>query len=149
MSVNFHRVFFEFKINLWIEFVIVLKNVRQSLGSRKNIIEYDGQERPVSLNYISNKIVCLPQNGIPSGDHCPLSQTRRAGPNSSNPRSHVYVAIVPLSSDSSENSTVLWAGEPGKLHGCAVIVKSRRKKFVFLLECCTAVVKMWLFFHMK
>lgn len=73
-------------------------------------------------------MLCLPQNGIPSGDHCPLSQTRRAGPNSSNPRSHVYVAIVPLSSDSSENSTVLWAGEPGKLHGCAVIVNEKEEE---------------------
>lgn len=62
---------------------------------------------------------CLPQNGIPSGVHCPLSHKRRAGPNNSKPRSHVYVAIVPLSIESFENSTLLWAGEPGKLHDWA------------------------------
>lgn len=72
----------------------------------------------------------LPQNGMPSGVHCPLSQTRRDGPSSSKPRSHVYVAIVPLSIESSENSTVLWAGEPGKLHECAANEKEsiKRKK---------------------
>lgn len=68
-----------------------------------------------------------PQNGIPSGVHCPLSHTRRAGPSSSNPRSHVYVAIVPLSNDSSVNSTVLWAGDPGKLHDCAIRIKKKRE----------------------
>lgn len=66
-----------------------------------------------------NSWVHLPQKGMPSGVHWPLSQTRRAGPNSSKPRSHVYDAIVPLSIESSENSTWLCAGEPGKLHDCA------------------------------
>lgn len=60
-----------------------------------------------------------PQNGMPSGIHCPLSHTRRAGPNSSKPRSHVYDATVPLSSASSEKITLLCAGEPGKLHDFA------------------------------
>lgn len=62
------------------------------------------------------KIVDLPQNGIPSGVHWPLSHTRRAGPSSSKPRSHEYDATVPLSSVVSENMTELCAGEPGKLH---------------------------------
>ena len=37
----------------------------------------------------------LPQNGIPSGVQLPWSHTRRAGPRSSKPRSHVYDAIAP------------------------------------------------------
>jgi hypothetical protein len=53
---------------------------------------------------------------MPSGVQLPLSQARRAGPSSSKPRSHEYEATAPLLSDSSENVTVLWAGEPGKLH---------------------------------
>lgn len=71
---------------------------------------------------------------MPSGIHCPLSQTRRAGPNSSNPRSHVYEATVPLSSASSENITLLCAGEPGKLHDCAAWEMERDKKKMLLLR---------------
>lgn len=65
---------------------------------------------------------------MPSGVHRPLSQTRRDGPNSSKPRSHVYDAIVPLSIESSENSTWLCAGEPGKLHDCAAKWKKEQTK---------------------
>lgn len=61
-------------------------------------------------------IVYSPQNGMPSGVQLPLSQTLRAGPSSSKPRSHEYEATAWLLSVSSENVTVLWAGEPGKLH---------------------------------
>lgn len=64
---------------------------------------------------------------MPSGVHRPLSQTRRDGPNSSKPRSHVYDAIVPLSIESSENSTWLCAGEPGKLHDCAAKCEERKE----------------------
>lgn len=74
----------------------------------------------------------LPQNGIPSGAHWPLSQTLRAGPSSSKPRSHEYDATVPLSSDVSENVTVLCAGEPGKLHDWP---RSRRKKMEYVINC--------------
>lgn len=65
---------------------------------------------------------------MPSGVHRPLSQTRRDGPSSSKPRSHVYDAIVPLSIESSENSTWLCAGEPGKLHDCAAKCEETEKK---------------------
>lgn len=65
--------------------------------------------------YVLNEIN-LPQKGIPSGTQIPLSQTRRAGPNNSKPRSHEYDATAPFPSDSSENVTELCAGEPGKLH---------------------------------
>lgn len=97
-----------------------LKNVHHKIPQKK----LSNKSNELFIEFLK----CLPQNGIPSGDHCPLSQTRLAGPNSSNPRSHVYVAIVPLSSESSENSTVLWAGEPGKLHVCATKEKKRNKK---------------------
>lgn len=58
----------------------------------------------------------LPQNGIPSGDHTPFSQTLREGPNNSKPLSQEYEAIVPSVKFALENTTVLCAGEPGKLH---------------------------------
>lgn len=45
----------------------------------------------------------LPQNGIPSGIHWPLSQTRRVGPSNSNPRSHEYDATAPFDRLSSVN----------------------------------------------
>lgn len=61
-------------------------------------------------------LINLPQNGMPSGVQLPLSQTRRAGPSSSKPRSHEYEATAPLINVSSENVTVLCAGDPGKLH---------------------------------
>lgn len=35
-----------------------------------------------------------PQNGMPSGVQLPFSQTRRAGPSNSKPRSHEYEATV-------------------------------------------------------
>lgn len=106
-------------LTVWKTCIIKYRKKKLSNKSNEKFIEF---------------LKCLPQNGIPSGDHCPLSQTRLAGPNSSNPRSHVYVAIVPLSSESSENSTVLWAGEPGKLHVCATKGKKREKKTGTKLE---------------
>lgn len=66
-----------------------------------------------------------PQNGMPSGIQLPLSQTLRAGPRSSKPRSQEYEAIAPLLNASSENVTELCAGDPGKLHDCAEITKKR------------------------
>lgn len=68
---------------------------------------------------LSHSMPHLPQNGIPSGAHWPVSHVRRAGPSNSKPRSHVYVATVPSPRLSLENVTELWAGEPGKLHDCA------------------------------
>lgn len=62
---------------------------------------------------------------MPSGVQLPFSQTLRAGPSSSNPRSHVYEAIAALPKVSSENVTVLCAGEPGKLHFCAAIIQDK------------------------
>lgn len=94
-----------------------LKNVPASLNNKKKRFDFANLMKPIEnrVSILMSLVIhceyvfdeCLPQNGIPSGVHCPLSQTRRAGPNSSNPRSHVYVAIVPLSSESSENSTLL------------------------------------------
>lgn len=65
----------------------------------------------------------LPQKGMPSGTQFPFSQTRREGPSSSKPRSHVYDATAPLLRVLSENVTVECAGDPGKLHFCAAIRK--------------------------
>lgn len=56
---------------------------------------------------------------MPSGVQTPLSHTRREGPSSSKPLSQAYDATAPLPRLSSENVTVEWAGEPGKLHVCA------------------------------
>lgn len=92
-------------------------HARCSLPARHQIFEW-------SVNLFFNS----PQNGMPSGIHCPLSHTRRAGPNSSKPRSHVYDATVPLSSASSEKITLLCAGEPGKLHDCAEIGEKKKWK---------------------
>lgn len=72
----------------------------------------------------------LPQNGIPSGTHTPLSQTLRDGPSSSKPRSHEYDATAPFPSDSSENVTELCAGEPGKLQDWPVEGKKIKIKIV-------------------
>lgn len=59
----------------------------------------------------------LPQNGTPSGIHCPdLSQTLRFGPKSSNPRSQLYVATVPTVNVSFEKKTDECAGAPGNRH---------------------------------
>lgn len=66
----------------------------------------------------------LPQKGIPSGTHAPFSHTRLAGPNNSNPLSQEYDAMVPSVKFVWENTTVLWAGEPGKLQ-CADSVKNK------------------------
>lgn len=68
----------------------------------------------------------LPQNGMPSGSHAPLSHTRREGPSNSKPRSHEYEATVPFISVSSVNVTVLCAGAPGKLHFCAEMKKNSK-----------------------
>ena len=69
--------------------------------------------------------VNLPQNGMPSGVQLPLSQTLRAGPRSSKPRSQEYDATAPFASVSSENVTALCAGEPGKLHFCGATRKEK------------------------
>lgn len=69
----------------------------------------------------------LPQNGMPSGVQLPLSQTLRAGPRSSKPRSQEYEATAPFTNVSSENVTALCAGEPGKLHFCRAERKRRKQ----------------------
>lgn len=61
----------------------------------------------------------LPQKGIPSGVHWSSAvHTRLAGPNSSNPLSHAYVATVPTVKFEFEKKTEECAGEPGKRHAC-------------------------------
>ena len=64
----------------------------------------------------------LPQNGIPCGTQVPfVPHIRLAGPNNSNPLSHVYRATVPGSTVGVLNSTVEWAGAPGNPHFSAKI----------------------------
>lgn len=53
---------------------------------------------------------------MPSGTQAPLSHTLLAGPNNSKPLSQEYDATVPSVKFACENTTVLCAGEPGKLH---------------------------------
>lgn len=81
-----------------------------------------------------------PQNGIPSGAQLPLSHTLLDGPKSSNPLSHAYVATAPFPNDSSVNVTVLWAGEPGKLHDCA---ENKREIYESVLDVSKII---WWFF---
>ena len=70
----------------------------------------------------------LPQNGIPCGTQVPfVPHIRLAGPNNSNPLSHVYRATVPGSTVGVLNSTVEWAGAPGNPHFSA---KMKGKKNV-------------------
>ena len=81
------------------------------------------------------KIDNLPQNGIPWGDHVPFSpHTRRAGPRSSKPRSHVYSAIAPVETvweaPGSVNCTVLWAGAPGNPQ-----LDKPKQTNIFIIEC--------------
>ena len=53
---------------------------------------------------------------MPSGNHCPFSQTLLDGPSSSKPLSQAYVATDPGPKVSSENMTLEWAGDPGNRH---------------------------------
>lgn len=77
----------------------------------------------IKLCFYQNKMVFLisqkinsPQNGMPSGSHCPLSHTLLDGPSNSKPLSHVYVATDPCESVSSVNDTDECAGAPGNRH---------------------------------
>ena len=75
-----------------------------------------------------NDKLYLPQNGIPCGTQVPfVPHIRLAGPNNSNPLSHVYRATVPGSTVGVLNSTVEWAGAPGNPHFSA---KMKGKKNV-------------------
>ena len=75
---------------------------------------------PISIyskHEIWTQIQYSPQKGIPEGIQVPFSaQIFNAGPNSSNPLSHEYVALVPDSSSSVLKVTVECAGAPGKPH---------------------------------
>ncbi len=74
----------------------------------------------------------LPQNGIPCGTHVPLLlHTLLAGPSSSNPLSQEYLATVPLCMGSWLNSTLLWAGAPGKAHPWKSISRNRELFSIF------------------
>lgn len=92
----------------------------------------------IPINKALDRSLCilfyLPQNGIPSGIQMPLSQTRRAGPNNSNPRSHVYDATVPLCNVSSENTMELCAGEPGKLHDFCAVNRNKSQLFTDIMN---------------
>ena len=69
-----------------------------------------------------NDKLYLPQNGIPCGTQVPfVPHILLAGPNNSNPLSHVYRATVPGSTVGVLNSTVEWAGAPGNPHFSAKI----------------------------
>lgn len=74
----------------------------------------------------------LPQNGMPSGSHWPLSHVRREGPSNSKPLSQVYVATVPGPNVSSENTTLECAGAPGNRQLFVSPVKRKKEENIKL-----------------